>query len=115
MPSYSGIIIHHSVCTAINGKGYDFLVTKNGDIIPSFTPTDPQFIHICLEGDFSHTEASELTPQVRHQLFVAQRLILHLYDDFEFSSKRLHEHHLYCPGIYFPWDSLVISHQDRYH
>ncbi|WP_144933353.1 N-acetylmuramoyl-L-alanine amidase [Paenibacillus sp. 32O-W] len=115
MRPYSGIIIHHSACSSINGKGYDFLVTSEGDIIPSFTPTDPHYIHLCLEGDFSHIESSGQTPQVQEQLFVIQRLILRLYEQFEFSSRQLYGHHLHCPGTYFPWDSLVISLQDGYH
>ncbi|MDF2714248.1 MAG: hypothetical protein K0R28_1173, partial [Paenibacillus sp.] len=31
----TGITIHQSVCTSINGKGYDFYITRSGAIIPA--------------------------------------------------------------------------------
>lgn len=109
-----GIIVHHSVCPAINGKGYDFFIAENGSIIPSPYPTDPSFIHICLEGDFSDPQYSD-KPETKEQLFIFAKLALRLSEAFGFSAKDLFPHTNECPGRYFPWSQLVISGQDRYH
>ena len=70
----TGIVIHHSACTSINGKGYDFFVTKSGVVIPSPVPTDAGgYIHICLEGDFSVPGIA--AREREEQFFVAVKLI----------------------------------------
>jgi hypothetical protein len=109
-----GIIVHHSVCPAINGKGYDFLILKNGSIIPAPYPTDPSFIHICLEGDFSTPEQLEL-PETKEQLFLLTKLSVRLSQTLHFKHNDLFPHSNECPGASFPWPQLVISDKDGYH
>ncbi|MDF2924348.1 MAG: hypothetical protein K0R57_3262 [Paenibacillaceae bacterium] len=109
-----GIVVHHSVCSAINGKGYDFLILKNGSIIPAAQPTDPNFIHICLEGDFSDSAQAE-SAETKEQLFLFQKLILRLSRLHNFSGEEIFPHSRECPGKYFPWSRLVISGNDGYH
>jgi hypothetical protein len=110
---YFGIIIHHSVCPSINGKGYDFLITKDASVIPAPHRTDPSYIHICLEGDFS--EASALTPKQQEQLFILGKLKQQLCETFGFSHDDVFPHTNTCPGPTFPWSKLVISLKDGYH
>jgi hypothetical protein len=111
---YTGFIIHHSACPSINGKGYDFLITREGAIIPCLEPTDPERLHICLEGDFS--EGRDLTAgDLKVQLFLAVKLILRLCEAYELSFENMHPHTLTCPGRHFPWAELVLSMSDGYH
>lgn len=112
---YYGIVLHHSVCSSINGKGYDFYIAKNGTIIPSSEQTDPLYLHICLEGDFSSPEETAFTPEQKEQLFLLQKLIVRLARSFHFQPDELFPHSISCPGPHFPWVSLVISPEDRYH
>lgn len=109
-----GIVVHHSVCPAINGKGYDFLIMKNGSIIPAPYRTDPNYIHICLEGDFSEAPNLEKT-ELKEQLFLFQKLALRLSMNLSFTTKDIFPHTNECPGNGFPWPLLVISIQDGYH
>ncbi|WP_284640313.1 hypothetical protein [Paenibacillus silviterrae] len=111
---YYGIIIHHSACYSINGKGYDFFIAKNGTIIPSSDQTDPLYIHICLEGDFSKAH-SEFTSEEKEQLFLLNKLVVRLAETFQFKPNELFPHTISCPGTFFPWGQLVISSEDRYH
>jgi hypothetical protein len=132
---YSGVILHHSVCPSINGKGYDFYITEQAGIIPATLRTDPNFIHICLEGDFSsfppksvsrdasHTENHPFN-SARHpsnlpdrtlQLFVLTKLLLRLSARFGFPADSVIAHSPTCPGAGFPWSELVISTTDGYH
>lgn len=111
---FYGIVIHHSVCPAINGKGYDYFIAKNGAIIPSSEQTDPLYIHVCLEGDFSHSR-TPFTPEEKEQLFVLNKLILRLSDTYRFQPEDIFPHTISCPGPIFPWSQLVISPEDRYH
>lgn len=109
-----GIIVHHSACPSINGKGYDFYVTASGTIIPSPYRIDPSFIHICLEGDFSGPHTAEL-PETKEQLFLFLKLAIRLAEAFGFEPGDLFSHANECPGPHFPWSQLVISGKDRYH
>ena len=110
----AGIVVHHSVCPAINGKGFDFYIAKSGSIIPSPHRTDPDYIHICLEGNFDDPQAS-LEPDTKEQLFLLQKLAARLYVKLGIVPVELHPHSERCPGKYFPWSELVISGQDGYH
>lgn len=109
-----GIIVHHSACAAINGKGYDYLILKNGSIIPASEPTDPNYVHICLEGDFSQPAAA-LAAETIEQMFLLVKLSLRLSTLLQFSMKDIHPHSGECPGSFFPWPMLVISDQYGYH
>lgn len=109
-----GVIVHHTPCPAINGKGYDFLIQKNGTIIPAAYPTDPSFIHICLEGDFSEP-VELLKPETKEQLFLFQKLTIRLSQTAEFNPADIFPHDSECPGNAFPWSQLVISVKDGYH
>jgi hypothetical protein len=109
-----GIVIHHSNCPSINEKGYDFFVAREGTIIPSLEQTDPLYLHICLEGSFVETR-THFTPEEKEQLFLLNKLTLHLASLYRFAPDDLYPHSLSCPGTYFPWSQLVISPDDRYH
>ncbi|MFC0214904.1 hypothetical protein ACFFK0_21070 [Paenibacillus chartarius] len=109
-----GVILHHSVCPSINGKGYDYFITRSGGIIPGSEPTSPEYIHICIEGDF-HAPPHAMSQQLQEQLFVAQKLLLILAARHGFAANALLPHNEDCPGGHFPWTELVISAQDGYH
>jgi len=111
---YYGVVIHHSVCPSINGKGFDFYITRNGSIIPSPDQTDPLYVHICLEGDFSEPR-HHYTPEEKEQFFLLHKLILRLAGTFRFQTDDIYPHTISCPGFFFPWSQLVISPEDRYH
>ncbi|CAG7611943.1 hypothetical protein PAESOLCIP111_01458 [Paenibacillus solanacearum] len=113
MPYY-GVVVHHSACYAINGKGYDFFIAKSGAIIPSSEQTDPLYIHICLEGDFSQPR-NEWTPMQKEQMFILNKLVLRLAHLNDFQPQDIFPHSNSCPGPIFPWSQLVISPEDRYH
>lgn len=110
----TGITIHHSVCSSINGKGYDFYVTRSGTIVPAPEPTDPSSIHICVEGDFSRPDEAYAGVQ-EEQFFILQKLVLRLSETFGFEPGDLISHSDTCPGAHFPWSELVISPKDGYH
>ncbi|GAA3405298.1 N-acetylmuramoyl-L-alanine amidase [Paenibacillus hodogayensis] len=110
----TGITIHQSVCSSINGKGYDFYITRHGEIIPSSETTDPQTIHICVEGDFSRPDET-VSGLMQEQFFILQKLVLRLADKFGFDPGDVISHHDECPGKHFPWAELVISPKDGYH
>jgi hypothetical protein len=111
---YMGVILHHSVCPSINGKGYDFYIDRSSNIIPAYEPTDTEYIHICVEGDFSNP-LEAVSHEAKEQLFVLKKLILRLTLRFHFSYSNVFHHTEGCPGRYFPWPELVISLEDRYH
>lgn len=111
---YIGVIIHHSICPSINGKGYDYFVTQDGVIIPAPVKTDPQYIHICVEGDFN-VRPSQLNHIIKEQLFIVKKLICELADRHDFDNEAIFYHQTSCPGRYFPWSELVISLKDGYH
>jgi len=111
---YYGIIIHHSVCPSINGKGYDFFISRDGTIIPASEQTDPLYIHICVEGDFSEPRYS-YTVKEKEQLFILNKLIIRLAEAWRFQPDDIFPHSISCPGAFFPWSQLVISPDDRYH
>ncbi|CAM2803775.1 N-acetylmuramoyl-L-alanine amidase [Paenibacillus sediminis] len=112
--SYQGFVIHQSTCSSINGKGYDFWIGINGNIIPAASETDKRYIHICLEGDFSH-KINELSSDQKEQFFQAGKLIQRLADRYRLTSYILLPHDASCPGAFFPWNELVISPLDGYH
>jgi hypothetical protein len=109
------IVIHHSACTAINGKGYDFYISRAGAVVPASEPTEGGGrLHICLEGDFGQIqEAGDRA--VEEQLFIAARLVVKLGETAEQAVIPILPHNSDCPGPAFPWDKLVISLPDRYH
>ncbi|MDP5273759.1 N-acetylmuramoyl-L-alanine amidase [Chengkuizengella axinellae] len=111
---YQGIVIHHSICPSINGKGYDYYITKDLSIIPaSEASLDSEFIHICIEGDF--TEVKEIPLTVNEQLFLLKKLIIRLSTLHAFSIHDVYGHTHLCPGEDFPWSDLVISSDNVYH
>lgn len=111
---YQGFVIHHSRCRSINGKGFDFWVGEGGDIYAAPLLTDPDYIHICLEGDF-HTAGLRAAEERQVQLFAAGRLILGLAEEYGISPVVALQHCDSCPGLYFPWNALVIYPADGYH
>ncbi len=110
--TYRGVIIHHSACPCINGKGFDYYVTRQGVVIPGKEATDPDYIHLCIEGDF---DREQLTPEIREQLFTATRLIARLAEAHGAAAFELYPHAESCPGSHFPWSELVISSKNGYH
>jgi len=110
---YSKIIIHHSACPSINGKGYDYMVMKDGLILSSPEPYEINCLHLCLEGDYSTIQIG--LNENREQLFIFQKLLLRLFRVFKLSSDQVFAHSKTCPGEHFPWDELVISTTDGYH
>jgi hypothetical protein len=114
MMKVTGIVIHQSACPSINGKGYDFFITKTGDVIPGAEPTDPGRIHVCLEGDFSLSDGLDRV-ETNEQFFVAAKLIARLAETFGFTVTELAPHNATCPGRWFPWGKLVLSISDGYH
>lgn len=111
---YEGFMIHHSACSSINGKGYDFWISSDSSIIVTPVLTDPEYIHICLEGHFN--QAYELMSlKAKQQLFTASKLIMELSRRYEISPLYLYPHSQTCPGSHFPWNELVIYPSDGYH
>jgi len=111
--AYVGIIIHHSACPSINGKGYDYLIMKDGSILSSSEPFEPGWLHLCLEGDFSmpsHAPEASL-----EQFFLLQKLLVRLFRLHRLTPDHLVAHHDGCPGDCFPWNELVISAPSGYH
>jgi hypothetical protein len=111
--AYKGIIMHHSACPSINGKGYDYMIMKDGTIVTSPEPFNPDWLHLCLEGDFdSH---AYLDADHREQFFILQKLLLRLYRLYRLTPDDIVRHKTDCPGNLFPWSELVISPADGYH
>ncbi|WP_151734439.1 N-acetylmuramoyl-L-alanine amidase [Paenibacillus tengchongensis] len=112
---YKGFILHHSRCTSINGKGFDFWVAKDGAIYAAPLLTDPEHIHICLEGDYGMAGPLTDPRGCSGQLFAAGKLILELSARYRISPLLVEAHDDSCPGAYFPWNELVIYPADGYH
>jgi hypothetical protein len=110
---YTKIIIHHSACPSINGKGYDYKIMKDGMILSSPEPYEPYCFHLCLEGDFNSIYAN--VNENREQLFMFQKLLLRLFRVADLSSNQVFAHSDTCPGEQFPWQELVILPADGYH
>lgn len=110
---YRKIIIHHSACPSINGKGYDYMIMRDGMILSSSEPYEQGCFHLCLEGDFNsiHPKMNEN----REQLFIYQKLLLRLFRVYNLSGNHVFAHSNTCPGEHFPWNELVISPSDGYH
>lgn len=98
---YKGFILHHSRCPSINGKGFDFWVGLGGNIYAAPLLTDPEHIHICLEGNYG--EADEIPPlsERQEQLFAAGKLILELARRYHISPLVVEPHSPGCPGAFF--------------
>jgi hypothetical protein len=111
---FIGVVLHHSACPSINGKGFDFYITKDAAILPGTEPTAPDRLHVCVEGDFNAV-GTYLTGERREQLFVLQKLLLRLAELYGFDPTELVPHDPDCPGKRFPWEELVISLRDGYH
>ncbi|WP_379129078.1 N-acetylmuramoyl-L-alanine amidase [Paenibacillus sp. sgz500958] len=112
---YKGFVIHHSDCTSINGKGFDFWVDPEGMFFAAPMLTDPDYIHICLEGDFNLKDTTASGSGRKDQLFSAGRLILELATRYQISPLIVEPHGNSCPGTFFPWNELVIYPSDGYH
>ncbi|MCL6602435.1 MAG: N-acetylmuramoyl-L-alanine amidase [Paenibacillus sp.] len=112
---YKGFILHHSHCTSINGKGFDFWVDPEGRIFAAPLLTDPDYIHICLEGNFTFSTVKGLDTNRENQLFTAGKLILELSARYQISPLIIEPHNDSCPGAFFPWNDLVIYPSDGYH
>lgn len=111
---FIGVVLHHSVCPSINGKGFDYFITKDGTILPGSEPTAPDRLHICVEGDFNE-DAPHMTAERREQMFILLKLLLQLSELYGFDPTELQPHDTACPGRRFPWHELVISLRDGYH
>ncbi|OMF96301.1 N-acetylmuramoyl-L-alanine amidase [Paenibacillus sp. FSL R7-0337] len=112
---YKGFILHHSRCPSINGKGFDFWVGLNGSVYAAPLLTDPEHIHICLEGNYGEAKQLPQLPERQQQLFAAGKLILELSGRYEISPLTVESHSETCPGAFFPWNDLVIYASDGYH
>lgn len=110
-----GVVMHHSACPSINGKGYDFLIRKDGTVLAAEEPQDMDYVHICLEGDFALQSGGVTEAQLEEQCFVLQKLLIRLFGEYELSTLTFHGHNAACPGVCFPWSKLVISPANRYH
>ncbi|GIQ69374.1 N-acetylmuramoyl-L-alanine amidase [Xylanibacillus composti] len=110
-----GVVMHHAACPSINGKGYDFFIRKDGTVIAAEEPQDTDYVHICLEGDFSRRLGGMSEGQLEEQCFVVQKLLIRLFGKYGLSTLMFHGHNTDCPGPYFPWSKLVISPANRYH
>lgn len=112
---YKGFILHHSRCPSINGKGFDFWVGAEGGIYAAPLLTDPDYIHVCLEGDFGAEDNVPPLAGRKEQLFTAGKLILELAARYHISPLLVEPHSNSCPGAFFPWNELVIYASDGYH
>jgi hypothetical protein len=110
----SGIIVHHSACPSINGKGYDWMVLRDGSIIRASERTEPSHLHVCIQGDYSLSQTS-VSVLEREQRFVGYKLISRLLEVYHLTPSDVHPHGEGCPGSFFPWSELVISFHDGYH
>lgn len=113
--SYKGFILHQSRCPSINGKGFDFWVGVDGVTYAAPLLTDPEYIHVCLEGDFAKNNNIHPLNGGGNQLFTTGKLILELAERYQMSPFIIEAHNNYCPGTFFPWNELVIYPSDGYH
>ncbi|WNS44448.1 N-acetylmuramoyl-L-alanine amidase [Paenibacillus sp. MMS20-IR301] len=112
---YKGFILHHSRCTSINGKGFDFWVGLDGAVYAAPLLTDPEHIHICFEGNYGEAEAVPQLTESQQQLFAAGKLILELAERYQITPLLIEPHSKTCPGAFFPWNDLVIYPSGGYH
>ncbi|GAB6990347.1 hypothetical protein [Paenibacillus pini] len=112
--NFEGFIIHHSACPSINGTGYDFWIHKDGSVTSAPLLTDPTHIHLCLDGNFNRAY-DQLGAEEKLQLFNASKLVMELSNQYNISPLFLNPHNDDCPGIFFPWNELVIYPVDGYH
>ncbi|OAB46958.1 hypothetical protein [Paenibacillus antarcticus] len=111
---YEGFMIHHSACSSIYKKEYDFWISSDSSIIVAPVLSDHEYIHICLEGHFNQ-QYELMSARAKQQLFTASKLIMELSKLYEISPLYLHPHSQVCPGSHFPWNELVIYPADGYH
>jgi hypothetical protein len=109
-----GIILHLSPCTFILQHGFDFFIQKDGTMLIGPNAVDPSYIHVALECD-SMQQWRLLSHTQKEQLFVLQKLALHLSALYDFKYDDITAHTSACPGEHFPWSQLVISLNDGYH
>ncbi|OKP71833.1 MULTISPECIES: N-acetylmuramoyl-L-alanine amidase [unclassified Paenibacillus] len=112
---YKGFILHHSRCPSINGKGFDFWVGADGSIYAAPLLTDPEYVHVCLEGNFGEEDTLPPVSERGVQLFAASKLILELASRYQMDPLVVETHTKTCPGAFFPWNELVIYPADGYH
>ncbi|MEC0166841.1 N-acetylmuramoyl-L-alanine amidase [Paenibacillus graminis] len=112
---YKGFILHHSRCPSINGKGFDFWVGPDGSIYAAPLLTDPEYIHVCLEGNYGEEYTLPPLSERENQLFAAGKLILELAARYQIDPLVVEPHTKTCPGAFFPWNELVIYPADGYH
>lgn len=110
---YTGFVMHHSCCSSINGKGFDFWVAKDGSVFAAPLMTDPERIHICVEGDFGSPPAEP--DECREQLFAVSKLVAQLSARYSIPVTGVISHDDSCPGPFFPWKELVIYPGGGYH
>lgn len=112
----AGFIIHHSACSGLNGRGYDYLITRSGIVVPAERlPVESDgHLHICIEGDFSRSGGAG-DPNTEEQLFLAAKLIARLSFFGSIPIENVFPHSAGCPGEHFPWAKLVISISSGYH
>ncbi|GAB6929925.1 hypothetical protein JCM10914A_39080 [Paenibacillus sp. JCM 10914] len=111
---FEGFVIHHTEGECGEEAAWDFKIHLDGSVRCSSMLIEPRQIHICLEGDFNRPyEGMDL--QQKSQLFMAAKIILELSRLHEISPLYLFPHSDSCPGVHFPWNSLVIYPVDGYH
>lgn len=111
---FEGFVIHHTACSKEGEEKWDFTVCKDSSVKASSMLKHPEYIHICLEGDFNR-EYDILTPGQKEQLFTASKIIVEMSRLYSISPLFLFPHADSCPGIHFPWNALVIYPVDGYH
>jgi hypothetical protein len=102
----SGVILHDSACPEMRISGYDFYLRKDGTVVPSNDFRDDEYLHVCIEGDFS--APLENTSVVREQMFCLVKLVLRLASLFDFDPQQIIAHGDTCPGEEFPWHELKV-------
>lgn len=114
--NFEGFVIHHTACTERDHQeeDWDFVILRDGSVKAAPSLRHPEYIHICLEGDFN-LEYSLMDFYQKRQLFQASKIIIELSRRYEISPLYLFPHHDTCPGINFPWNALVIYPAGGYH
>ncbi|MBL0387636.1 hypothetical protein JJB07_13430 [Tumebacillus sp. ITR2] len=105
---FSGIVLHDSSCPTLRKSGYDFFVSRDGLVTPSNDFTDDDYLHVCVEGDFSRPIQTGEYPKVREQMFCLVKLAIRLASLFEFDPQAMIAHGDTCPGEEFPWMDLKV-------
>lgn len=110
-----GFVIHNTACDkGANKEKWDFTIHRDGSISASPVLQDPEFIHICLEGNFNR-DYEAMNNEQKIQLFAASKIISELSNRYSISPLFLFPHSETCPGAHFPWNMLVIYPAGGYH